>query len=330
MRSQVASEYEKLLKENQDALKSLSESLSGRIKEWAHPEAELTITWRNDPWRYISISEPQAEVHAGEGQFSGLLSRFGHGLQRSFLLALLQELSGCGDTGNPRLVLACEEPELYQHPPQARYLSSVLQKLSATNSQVMVSTHSPYFVSGRGFEDVRQLRKDWASDQPVARSLDFKTLSRRLAGALGEEIAIPNAMEFKVEQALQPVLNEMFFAPVLILVEGVEDMAYLSGYMTLTDRMDEFRRLGCHIVPTSGKGNMPQALAIARELDIPTFVVFDADGDQIAREDRKIQHERDNRAILRLCSLEKADPFPSAVFWTDSTVVFPNNIGDTV
>jgi len=47
----------------------------------------------------------------------------GHGLQRSYLLALLQELAGSEAPNAPTLILGCEEPELYQHPPQARHLA---------------------------------------------------------------------------------------------------------------------------------------------------------------------------------------------------------------
>jgi len=326
LRAQVESRYEEILLENQEALDALSRSLSTRLQEWAHPDASLTLAWRNDPAKYISIMEPLAEVVAGEGRFQGALARLGDGFQRSFLLTLLQELSGCGETGNPRLLLACDEPELYQHPPQARHLSSVLQKLSRTNTQVVISTHSPYFISGRGFEDVRVVRQELAEDQPCIRSLGFQELSERIAGAYGEARALSRGMEFKVEQALQPGLNEMFFSPVLILVEGLEDLAYVSTYLTLTERMEEFRRLGCHIVPTNGKGSMIQALAIAKSLQIPTFVVFDADGHDVNRQ----QRERENLALLRLCSIEMPNPFPTVIFERPDLVVWPTEIGDVI
>lgn len=298
LRADVEKQYQEILLENQESLKSLSDSLTSRLREWAHPDALLSLVWRNDPSKNISIQEPQAEVRAGEREFKNAnLSHFGHGLQRSFLLALLQELSGCGDTGDPRLLLACEEPELYQHPPQARHLSSVLQKLSSVNSQVIVSTHSPHFIPGRGFEDVRILRREAIDTQPCVRHATFEQLSNKLAEAREEKTPIPTGIDLKIEQALQPVLNEMFFANVLILVEGQEDLGYISTYFTLTNRYDDFRRLGCHMVPTTGKGNMIYPLAIAKVLDIPTFVIFDADGDKIDKPERQVQHERDNLAF---------------------------------
>jgi energy-coupling factor transporter ATP-binding protein EcfA2 len=216
LRADVRGKYQGILDQHHGALEELSKSLTARLQEWAHPAAKLDLSWQNDPERCVSIAEPLAQVLAAEGRFQGTLARFGHGLQRSFLLALLQELSGCPDTGNPRLLLACEEPELYQHPPQARHLSSVLQKLSRGNSQVVVSTHSPYFISGKGFQDVRLVRQEALEDQPCVKSLTFKDLSERLAEAVGAPLPSPTIVEFKVEQSLQAGLNEMFFSPVLV------------------------------------------------------------------------------------------------------------------
>jgi predicted ATP-dependent endonuclease of OLD family len=327
--SETRQKYGSILEENQNALTTLSESLSGRLKEWAHPNASLILNWKNDSSRQVSIADPLAEVLAGEGRFQGPLSRFGHGLQRCFLLALLQELSGCKDSGNPRLILACEEPELYQHPPQARYMSTVLQNLSEENSQVIITTHSPYFISGRGFEDVRVVRQELLNEQPSIRHAEFDVLSRRLGEVRNDNRPAPRGMQFKVEQALQPTLNEIFFSPVVILVEGLEDVAYLSTYFLISNRMDEFRRLGCHIVATSGKSSMLSPLVITGLLGIPTFVIFDADGHE-RREDKRAQHARDNTALMRACGLEAPDPFPAVVFTSSSLVVWPTEIGAVV
>jgi putative ATP-dependent endonuclease of OLD family len=331
LRDEVDAKYQKILSENQESLTALSTSLTARLKEWAHPDAFLSLQWHNDPSKNVFIQPPQAEVRAGEREFKDAdLAHFGHGLQRSFLLALLQELSGCGDIGNPRLLLACEEPELYQHPPQARHLCSLLQKLANSNSQVIVSTHSPHFVSGRGFEDVRILRQEATSGQACVRQATIDEISEKLKESGSRKIALPTGIELKIEQILQPALNEMFFANVLILVEGPEDFGYISSYLALTDRYDEFRRLGCHIVPTDGKGSMVYPLAIAKALDIPTFVIFDGDGDKIEKEAQRVQHERDNLALLRLCGVQGAAPFPNAVFYAEYVIMWPQDIKTAV
>ena len=122
LRNETRSQFNAMLTQRQSVLKDLSNRLQGRIATWAHPAASLRVRWQEDPDRSVRIDEPFAAIIAKEGSFEGHIGRFGHGLQRSFLLALLQELAFLGDTG-PTLVLACEEPELYQHPPQARHLA---------------------------------------------------------------------------------------------------------------------------------------------------------------------------------------------------------------
>jgi len=134
-------------------------------------------------------------------------------------------------------------------------------------------------------------------------------------------------MQFKIEQALQPSLNEMFFSPVIVLVEGLEDVSYIASYLLLSNRMDEFRRLGCHIVSASRKSSMLHPLLIAGLLGIPTFVIFDADGND-HHETRRAQHSRDNASLMRACGVNNPDPFPAAIFTTQSLIVWPTEIGE--
>ena len=208
-------------------------------------------------------------------------------------------------------------------------MSSVLQKLSGANAQVIVTSHSPYFVSARGFRDVRTVRHELAEDQPIVRDVNLQALSELLAQAQGDPLVLPPEVEFKIEQSLEPTINEMFFSSVLVLVEGPEDFAYLSTHFTLTGRMDDYRRLGCHIIPASRKSSMIRPLAVAKMLGIPTFVVFDADGD-VEKRDQRVKHEKDNVALLRLCYVDNPIHFPAAIFQTDCLVMWPTTIGTVI
>jgi predicted ATP-dependent endonuclease of OLD family len=100
----------------------------------------------------------------------------GHGLQRSYLLALLQELAGSEAVDAPTLILGCEEPELYQHPPQARHLADVFIELATGNNQILVTTHSPLFVSGDGFENTRLVRRPNNNAGSQVKALTFQNL----------------------------------------------------------------------------------------------------------------------------------------------------------
>lgn len=319
-------EYGKLLQENQGALDEISKSLADRIAQWAHPEAALRVEWRQDPKKSVQVEEPLAAVLASEGTFEGQLSRFGHGLQRSFLLALLQALADSGDQG-PTLILGCEEPELYQHPPQARHLSNVLHRLSEQQAQIIITTHSPYFVSGDAFEDIRLVRRVIGAQHSVICSYDYAHFANTFAHAKGKAPLRMNGILAKVHQVLQPALNEMFFAQRLVLVEGLEDVAYIHSWLVVSERWDEFRRKGVHIVPANGKSSLLHPLIIAKGLEIPTLLIFDADGDD---EKHRAEHERDNIALLRLVGGDAAIPFPGAAVMTCTHIVWPLNMGASV
>ena len=317
LRTQMQQQYQGLLDDSQHVLNDISASLQLRIAEWAHPDARLRLEWKQDPEKSVRVEEPWAHILAGEGEFEGELARFGHGLQRSYLLALLQELAGTDDAAGPTLILACEEPELYQHPPQARHLAAVLNTLSQGNAQVIVSTHDPLFVSGQGFEDVRMIRKDAGQRHSAVSHMSFDEIAQAVAVATGEQPVKPEGTLAKIHQALQPALNEMFFTRRLILVEGLEDVAYLLSCLNLLDKADEFRRLGGHIVAANGKSQLLQPLVIARHMGIPSYVIFDADADKPDKNGSQAKHEKDNYALLTLVGKAGENPMPAETCYAE-------------
>lgn len=332
--------YQSILDANQTALDGISQSLGKRLAEWAHPQATLRVVWENDSTKAVSVGPPIAAVLAGESGFEGKLARLGHGFQRSFLLALLQELASLNDNDAPVLILGCEEPELYQHPPQARHLAAVFERLSVQGAQILVTTHSPYFVSGENFESIRMVRRSQDNNCSSIRQYTFDELGRRFATVVNKPLRNPSATSAKLHQALQPSLSEMFFTQKLILVEGLEDVAYIHAWMVLTNQWDSFRKCGAHIVPVNGKSELIRPVIIALGLDIPTLAIFDADGDKITKTDAtgvkvdnrsvRSDHERDNRALVRLLGGDEENLFPTGIIWGDNLVIWPSDLADTV
>ena len=330
LREQMQNQYQTLLDQNQEDLDQISNDLQSRLSEWAHPGVQLHVQWKQDPDKSVRVEEPWAHVLAGEDGFEGELARFGHGFQRSYLLALLQQLATTDVVGAPTLILACEEPELYQHPPQARHLAGVFQYLTSANSQVIVSTHSPLFVSGEGFENVRMVRKDPTNRGSFVSHMNFADIAQAVGAATGSEPNTPEGALAKVHQALQSGLNEMFFARRLILVEGLEDWAYLLAYLHLLGWYDEYRRRGCHVVPTNGKSELIRPLVIAKHMGIPTYVVFDADADKSDKNGSSKKHERDNKALLSLLGVPAQNPMPDSTIWGKGFTMWQSDIGSVV
>jgi putative ATP-dependent endonuclease of the OLD family len=320
--------YQEILEQNTAPLNELALALNRRFQQWAHQDAGVSISWEQTE-ESVSISEPTALIKAFEGEFEGELARFGHGLQRSLIFALLQELAQHDYSSGPKLILGVEEPELYQHPAQARYLSSVFQKLSKQNSQVLICTHSPYFVSGKAFENIRVVHKDRQGGCSAVRQTTFNEVANEIARATGEQPMKVGGLTAKVEQEMQSQMSEMFFASVRVFVEGLEDIAYVNSYLALTGKLDEFRSLGCHLVQTQGKSHLIEALAISKCLKLPSFTIFDADGNQ-TDPNKRTRHQKDNFAILELYELLNPNPFPQGTFWHDNLTIWESTIGEVI
>ena len=278
----------------------------------------------------IRVEEPFARIFAGENGFLGDLARLGHGFRRSFLLTILEELANTDAPEAPRLLLGIEEPELFQHPPQAQHLANVLQRLSEGNTQIFICTHSPYFVVGKGFEDIRLVRKPNGSTEGVVSKTTFTEICAHLTATLGDSrYRPPTGIRAKIHQALQPALREMFFAPKIVFVEGLEDVAYIHSGFHLLGILEAWRATGAYVVPVHGKSELILPLTIAKLLKIPAFIIFDSDGDE-AKPDRKAAHQKDNERLFKLVGQARHDLFPSVISWQDEFVVWPTNLGDAI
>jgi len=91
----------------------------------------------------------------------------------------------------PNLLLAIEEPKLYQHPSRQRHMASVLLRLAegsvpgvAKKTQVIYSTHAPPFVGLDRFDQIRLFRKE---DKETGRPKVTKVAKAELE-AVAEEI----------------------------------------------------------------------------------------------------------------------------------------------
>ncbi|WP_348678944.1 ATP-dependent nuclease [Alcanivorax profundi] len=328
LRNSLSVDYQKMLDSQQSALDELSNSLEIKLKDWAHPAVSAKVLWKQDSEKSIKVEEPWAYIEIGERGFEGELARFGHGMQRSFMLSLLQELSTSLGEESSTLIFAIEEPELYQHPPQARYLAEVLHNLAISGSQIMVCSHSPLFIPGNDFETVRVVRENGNPPRSNVFKLSYQKLSKTLSDA-GQNLLTESGMLAKLYPSLCPSINEMFFCKVLVLVEGIEDVAHIQTYMSLLDFMGDYRKFGCHIVPAGGKSEIIKPLAMAKQLRIPVFVVCDADTDT-ELEGHINKHKKDNASILKLIGKSEISNWPRYDIWTNDIIMWKTNLTKVV
>jgi predicted ATP-dependent endonuclease of OLD family len=290
------------------ALVSIGAGITRRIETY-FPGAAIKLADEIAPARPPQISVRALVSDRGGHPIEADLQ--GHGLQRALVIALLHELAetrpqteGEPDGADARaLVLAIEEPELYQHPLQARNLASSLEKLAADTTdrsiQVAYSTHSPYFSRPALFRDLRLCRRDAQGGSTcVAADPDAVTNAVIEAGFSGE-------IATRVEAALAASLREAIFARAVLLCEGPTDAALLEGVAALQGGLD---RDGIAVADCTSKSAIAIAIGILDQLEIPYFALFDADAASQNPSEAVL-----NRRLLDLCGEQPAD-------WPERTV----------
>ena len=313
-------------------LSTLSENLTNTLKTYVM-NASVNVSWETAG--EIAIPQPRANIQLVEDGFSSEVGRTGHGLQRAFVLTMLQHLSAPEtDAGSqsgkqlkqPDLILGIEEPELYQHPSRQRHFANVLAKLAANQIpgvarkvQVMYATHSPLMVSLDSFDQIRLIRKaDAGNGKPkvsrvIHRTLDDVAALISAAHEEGQKFTGPT-LKPRLVTLMNPWMSEGFFADVVVLVEGEGDRAAI---LAMAQAMGHnFDGTGIAVIPCIGKANLFNAAAVFRAFELPTYIIWDGDSHlgQTAGKCGQCGHQldskadpRENQRLLRLLGLQAAD-----------------------
>lgn len=297
-KAQMTEAYQSLVSaQNMPELGALAETLTADLRG-LYQDAEVSLNWREIGEMPVPL--PMADVLLKDDGFGGPVDRQGHGLQRAFIFTLLQHLARTSvpeadDTpaaaavvGHaPTLILAIEEPELYQHPTKQRHFAEVLRSLSGGilpgvqgHTQVIFGSHSPMFISMGKADEIRLTRRSSCADcefkQCSLQSLDLGIVAQKLERGWDKDIGTYSAQSLMPRlHILGAELAEGFFASGVILVEGRSDKAAL----TATARMlgANFEAAGIAILSAEGKANLDRPYLIFCELGIPTFMLWDCD-----------------------------------------------------
>lgn len=303
---EMADRYRTMVsRDNMPELSAFATRLTTDIKS-LYRDAEVDLAWRDAA--DLSVPLPIADVSLSDDGFGGPVDRQGHGLQRAFVFTLLQHLARSTQLPDPteapdprddaaavppvqrapNLILAIEEPELYQHPTKQRHLATVLRGLSEGTlpgaegpTQIIFGSHSPMFVSLDRADEIRLVRRmpcgDSAYKQCDLRALDLGIVARKIGSAWGIADGEATAEGLKPRlHILGTELAEGFFANGVVLVEGRSDKAALHAIARLVNV--DFEAAGIAVLSAEGKGNLDKPYAIFRELGIPVFLLWDCDG----------------------------------------------------
>jgi predicted ATP-dependent endonuclease of OLD family len=215
---------------------------------------------------------------------------------------------------SPDLILAIEEPELYLHPSRCRYMRELLFQLVGTSkkglgekNQVLYTTHSPLLIDIDDFEQVRIIRKTPSNDCPVSHSrvttYDYKKLAEEFASICEikiEEIT-RDSLKARATPVMNSIVNEGFFADVVVLVEGDTEVGILWKLQEVLKK--RWARLGIVVIPTAGKNKIGTPTLIFRGFSIPTYFIFDADSHNKGTDD-EASTIKQNKTYLALAKAE--------------------------
>jgi len=268
-----------------DQLENLSKSLSDAVGQYAVGRSVRVHATKQE------MKPPRTEfgVSILDSTIDTPVEKQGHGFQRTLLIAALQLLAqhGTAGSGNGAICLAIEEPELFQHPVQARTFASVLRMLAedeSQNIQVAYATHSPHFIDTSRFEQVRCVTRqpraaDGRSPAVAVRFASVELVEKRLVGYFDN-------VKSRLPAIAATTLSEALFSNGAVLVEGSSDKAVIEG-LAEKSTVRSLLTHGVTVVDMTGKSNLMLGHAILSELGIPCYVVFDGDNGVVDRMSRK-------------------------------------------
>lgn len=314
MKDSVNTAIEAWKTDNADVLIELDNLLQGSTRNDLEEYSNTVNSYLNsyDPNSTFKIDlslpdwnpkvQPVAQATLSQDGLAFPVEKMGHGTQRATLLAVLQAVaerrtvtSPDGDTHCPgeNLIVVIEEPEVYQHPVQARKLATALRNAAETKSiQVICATHSPYFVSASNL----------SSTHRVVPSRDGATLKGGSFVGQFED----DARSGKAEKWFRTTIIEGLFSEACLVVEGdtdqfvfenvkIPDSAKGNRHLSLSDH-------GISVVNAQGGDSLWPIVNLIESFGVPCYVVHDGD----SSESRSVSRSNDNKTPEQIQASWKA------------------------
>ena len=254
-----------------EQLKGLSERMTAAVSAYTAGR-EIQVSAQD---LAVPQQEAQFRVRIMDDDTETSVERQGHGFQRALIISALQLLAeGKGQEGRGTICLAIEEPELFQHPLQARIFASVLRSLATDPKQavqVTYATHSPYFIEPRAFHQIRRVSRLGGGSRGAV-TVSGATLDdvlKRLDTYVDEQ-----HVRRQLDGVCMGSLAEALFAERVLLVEGTTERGMLNGVLA---RSQTLAKDGICVAECGGKTSMLLPFAILEQLGVSALVVVDND-----------------------------------------------------
>ena len=207
-------------------------------------------------------------------------------------------------------IIALEEPESHLHPNAQRHL---FKQLDEIKGQKIISTHSPFIAAQCKLNDLRHFYKDdnglkigalELSDSIDAEinslleeikegngSTDLKRKNCPIISELKKEKRgkISSKEVRKIRREVMNTRGELLFAKAIVLFEGETEEQALPIFAEKYFGNYPFE-IGLNFIGVGGKENYTSFLSIAKFLNIPWFILSDADLDTVPKVKKQIKN----------------------------------------
>jgi putative ATP-dependent endonuclease of the OLD family len=288
---QLSQEYQELL----SAVEALNARIRGsgvdKFESVRQLEEELFERMSSivDARAYITLDTPDTDKFIGGSTSIKIddgtetpISLQGHGVQRALIFALIEVLAkqnslmetAAGLRNFRSILLLFEEPELYIHPHLMRRLKIALQGIAqSSNWQVVISTHSPFFIDVASDPcSLIILKRQTPSGCPAIVQLTTDPFGEDIDSQHDKE-ALRAALDF------HPSVTEAFFAKRVVFVEGDTEVAVLrhSNNLLSLIGIDGNQVNDTSIISCGGKWTILSMARLLNEFQIPYRVIHDRD-----------------------------------------------------
>jgi len=195
----------------------------------------------------------------------------GTGQQQILALSFAHAYAKCFKNENG-LILIIDEPEAHLHPLAQKWLAKTLFEMAKDGLQVVITTHSPYFIDLEFLEGIYLVRK--GEEGTFVKNLDRKSFAEYCKNKEANKSAENTIIPFYSKSATSNILKGLF-AKKVVLVEGMTEELALPIYLKKVD-LDVLVK-GIDIIGVGGKGELAKWWRFFTAYEIPCYVCFDND-----------------------------------------------------
>ena len=224
-----------------------------------------------DPSNYFHALQIRPREDEGARTFDEL----GTGQEQLLALSLLYAYARAFGDQTGEILLLLEEPESHLHPLAQRWLARRVREYVDAGIQVVLTTHSPAFLSLLDVEGLALVRKSESAGATTITQMTAAELRDRCVELGAPAQVTPESILPFYETAATEEIKAGFFARAVCLVEGPSEALALPVYCRrLGFDADEH---GLAVISVAGVGNLAKWYRLFTAYGIPAYVIFDND-----------------------------------------------------